>query len=357
MNFLNSLKLSSKRIFIGLGIAVLYFFLLLTLVEAEREAIGSNINNFSDALWYSLVTLTTVGYGDNYPVTSLGRAIGVIFVFFSIFFISLFVSNMSNAINVLRENRKYGYGGTDFKDHVVIIGWDDFAQTITGNLVANQRKVAIVTNDSDDVELIHHFFDKKLVYVVFAEFDAWEKVKYTNLEKADSILINIPGDTEKLVYILGLKKQFGGDLNFIVAIDNASLENTFEGAGVGYVLSKDDIASKMLANYVSFPEVANFSEDLLGTSKKDNDFDIKQYEVKEKNILANKKYDQAFFILKRNYNAILLGVSKLKENGKRILYKNPQEDFPIEKGDYLVVMIGKNDELKINELFKTLNRN
>jgi Ion channel len=45
-------------------------------LEAERDAPGANITSFGDAMWWGLTTVTTVGYGDRYPVTPEGRVIG-----------------------------------------------------------------------------------------------------------------------------------------------------------------------------------------------------------------------------------------------------------------------------------------
>ena len=46
-------------------------------LDVEQEAPGANITNFGDALWWACTTITTVGYGDRYPVTTQGRVIAV----------------------------------------------------------------------------------------------------------------------------------------------------------------------------------------------------------------------------------------------------------------------------------------
>ena len=66
-------------VFIGL----VYLILLTILYCSESASSDAMIQTFGDALWYSLVTLTTVGYGDLLPVTPLGHAVGMIFLLLS----------------------------------------------------------------------------------------------------------------------------------------------------------------------------------------------------------------------------------------------------------------------------------
>ncbi len=50
------------------------------ILDAESASTQANIKTGIDALWWNIVTLSTVGYGDKYPVTTAGRVIGVIVI-------------------------------------------------------------------------------------------------------------------------------------------------------------------------------------------------------------------------------------------------------------------------------------
>lgn len=61
-------------------LVIVYFVLLTILCVSESDDSGATIRSFKDAVWYSLVTFTTVGYGDLTPVTPVGQAVGVVFL-------------------------------------------------------------------------------------------------------------------------------------------------------------------------------------------------------------------------------------------------------------------------------------
>jgi len=57
-------------------------------LDIERNAPGSNIHTPIDALWWGLVTVTTIGYGDKFPVTDEGRLIAGVLIIFGVAMIS-----------------------------------------------------------------------------------------------------------------------------------------------------------------------------------------------------------------------------------------------------------------------------
>jgi voltage-gated potassium channel len=60
------------------GVLLLIYTSSLAVFDKERFLPGATINSFGKALWWSITTVTTVGYGDVYPVTNTGRIIAVL---------------------------------------------------------------------------------------------------------------------------------------------------------------------------------------------------------------------------------------------------------------------------------------
>ncbi len=61
--------------YVGSATALVMLLAALAVLDAERAHPEANVTDFPDALWWSFATVTTVGYGDRFPVTGTGRAI------------------------------------------------------------------------------------------------------------------------------------------------------------------------------------------------------------------------------------------------------------------------------------------
>jgi voltage-gated potassium channel len=73
------IRLASRAALLATGSAAILILATAVMeLDVERAAARANITTFSDALWWAVSTITTVGYGDHYPVTAAGRAIGIV---------------------------------------------------------------------------------------------------------------------------------------------------------------------------------------------------------------------------------------------------------------------------------------
>ncbi|WP_439594272.1 potassium channel family protein [Microbacterium sp.] len=78
-----------------MGVLVLQFGSL-SVLWVEEDADGANITTASDALWYTIVTISTVGYGDQYPVTTAGRLIGTLIIVVGVGIFGTFTGYLAN---------------------------------------------------------------------------------------------------------------------------------------------------------------------------------------------------------------------------------------------------------------------
>jgi voltage-gated potassium channel len=297
--------------------------------------------------------MTTVGYGDLYPTTTIGRALGSLFVLGSLGLTAALIGNFVEYLTEMEERRKMGHHGTEFEDHVVIVGWSPFAETVAEQLLAAGRQVAIITEHQDQVDLIHEKFDEEPVFVLFTDLDNVERFEKANLREARGIFVNLDSDTDSLITIINLRRRFG-DRNYIVSIENNDLRETFLTAGATHVLFRDGIAAKLTASYIFEPDVAEFSTDLLGSSGMQEDYDIRQYYVREDHTYNGAEYGEVMDDLQSRYNCLPIGLHKNgggSEEGEHELLKLPEHDTVVEAGDYVLLILDGSRGKALRNLF------
>jgi len=81
-------------------------FASIGVLAAERGAQDANIETASDALWWGYVTITTVGYGDRFPVTNEGRIVGVVLLTIGVGLFGTFTAFIANVFLAPRKPRR-----------------------------------------------------------------------------------------------------------------------------------------------------------------------------------------------------------------------------------------------------------
>lgn len=343
-------KKLKKRLFILIPALAAYLALTYLLFMLEQGREGSSINSWPEALWYSIVTLTTVGYGDMFPVTVAGKFVGLFFLIGSVGVLGYLISQLTNQISQFLEKKRLGLLGTKFENHILIIGWDRFAKEVVEEIIASGKQVAVITNNKNEIDLIYEAFSSKDIFALFTDYSNLEAFAKANIQQTATVFINFPDDAEVLIYVLNLKKTYP-DLHYVVSLNNPRLKETFMSAGVRYVISKMEIASRLVASYMFEPDVALFTESMMTTALEGEDYDLLEYRITEKNPYKGQDCLDAFVDLKVKHDCILVGINKLQKDSQRLLIKNPSKGVSIAENDYLLMICNRAAKNKIRELF------
>jgi voltage-gated potassium channel len=264
----------TKKNYLYASLGVLLTIILnYLLIYFESKVAEASITTFSEALWYMVVTLTSVGYGDLYPLSIGGKMIGYIYVFSSLGVLGFLFTTISNKIYIMLEEKKLGFRGTTFENHIVFIGWNDFSRMVADEIIHTHKKLAILTEKKDDVDLIYDQYGKDHLFVLFSDFNNLEALEKLNARKASVIFITMQDDTDALMMIVNIKNKCPNQ-EIVVSLQNSKLKETFRAAGVTHIIARDEISSKLVASYIFEPDVADLNIDLLSSAGKDMDYDI-----------------------------------------------------------------------------------
>ncbi|HEX3725770.1 MAG TPA: ion transporter [Pirellulales bacterium] len=103
-------KVKDELAVVGFVVVVVIIFSAVGLYEFEHEVQPEKFRRLSDSVWWAFVTLTTVGYGDMYPITLGGRAIAVLTMVIGIGVVGTFISLIgSSFLSTMREEARHHY--------------------------------------------------------------------------------------------------------------------------------------------------------------------------------------------------------------------------------------------------------
>lgn len=210
-------------------------------VYEKRDPGYSGPDDLFDSFWYGIVTLSTVGYGDRFPVTTGGKIAAFFLIIFTFTFLGALIGMVSDAVMEARRREELGMDGTKFRDHIVLCGWSGISKVCLEELLAAGQRVAVITDDQDDIPKIKDLGNKKNLYTVFGEYNNKNVLNRSNIEEAGKVIVATGDDTENLVTSLTIK-NINPEVRLIVSITNDDLKHTFYSAGVTYVASPSEMS-------------------------------------------------------------------------------------------------------------------
>lgn len=294
---------------------------------------------FIDALYMTVITISTVGFGEIHKLSMAGK------IFTMVLILSSF-GTYAYAISIITthfvEGQLAGFfvGGGRRKskilkmdNHVIICGYGRNGQQAANELRAHDEEFVIIENNHD-VIMRHLSNDFRFVEGDATDDDALEKANITN---AKALLTTLPNDADNL-YVTLTSRSLNKDLLIISRASNESSEKKLKVAGVSNVVMPERVGGAHMATLVANPDITEFLDRLSIHGAEPTNLE----EIICSNI-TNKDFDTSIaeIGMRRKTGANIIGLKTL--DGNFIL--NPPSDTRVNRGTKIFVL-GTPDQIE-----------
>ena len=302
-----------------------------TALYGAEAKVNSSINNFWDALWWGVVTMTTVGYGDIFPVTQLGRIIGVLVMILGIGTLAGVIGVFASAIQTINLKKEMGKLTAIFKDHVIICGWTEKAKHIIDELhsqnVKGDHPVVLIA----DIET-NPVHNDNLVHFVKGRIDSDQALKKAKIEDARSVIVlNEDGEDSTTVLACLTAEKLNPSVYTVAEVTHAENRIHFERAKVDEIIVSSELNSRLLVRSALHSGIASIVEELT-TAAHGNEI----YTMDIKKRWIGKTFKELHDIFYEQ-DAMLIGYKEGQE-----VFTNPKKETVV-KQEYQLVYIAEWD--------------
>ncbi|RWU02890.1 MULTISPECIES: potassium channel family protein [unclassified Pseudodesulfovibrio] len=161
-----------------------------------------DIQSAFGALWWAVVTLTTVGYGDVVPATTGGKIMGLVVMVCGIGLVSTLTGNLASMLVEHKAKKRKGLLKVNLTHHVIIVGWNDFGLELISALRDNGVFNAKEGGHQSDLVLVNTLSSDERETLAL-QIDMEERLRFVwGAITHESVLLKAQPDRAKVVYLL-----------------------------------------------------------------------------------------------------------------------------------------------------------
>jgi voltage-gated potassium channel len=318
---------------------ILLILVLLFVVVLGGSAGFHYIEGWSwfDSFYMTLTTMTTVGYGEIYPLSHAGRVFNSFLIVGAVLSVGFTIATLSQALLQFEFRKAFGRRRMErelakLSGHFIICGAGRVGRTVARELRAHGQTCAFIERDASRAQwAINEKFP-----VIIGNASAEENLKKARIDTARGFVAAVSSDPENL-YIVLTARGFRSDLKIIARASEEEATSKLLRAGASQVLSPYYFVGHRIAQLLLRPNVLDFIDAAFGTERLD--VEIGEVRIHERSPLVGKSLSDPS--IRQEAGVIVLGV-KPADAAMRF---NPPPDSVICTQDCLIV-IGDDAQIK-----------
>ena len=309
------------------SIVIFVSSVLIYVMEANNPS--SPIDTFFEAIYWSIVTISTVGYGDVVPVTHEGRIVALVVIIAGIavlaFTTSLVVSAFTEKLDSIREVKTVE-DISKLKKFYLVCGYENIAKEVVKKLQHNNN-IIVLDSDPQRVENAKKDGIRALNYDP-GSIESYKKLHIDMSKQVKAILCLRENDIDN-VYTALTVRSINKDVYILSLLINDANEKKLEFAGINNLVYPQELVGLMTKELVGKPVAFEVIHQLRS----------EHANVKIDEIAVTDRIIDNFITVgelgNKDYRVIVLGI--YKHNKDRFLF-NPIDSTLLEVGDYIIAI-------------------
>ena len=238
---------------IGLTLIIIMGTILFSLFEGI---------SYFDAFYWTIVVISTVGFGDITPQTFMGKILFIVLVVFGLSLFGYFISMISSIITEEKLSSIFKYyfvmDGGRLSGHTIIVGWTDVAKYVYEELVNNNVQCIVLVDDDQLATKL----SREGISVYFGSLEDNKHLEDLSIDRASAAII-VEEDPSRMILTILRLRRINKKLKIIVSNRDDELDTILREAGATHVVNSSNVLGRILANYVFEPNAADVAIDLL----------------------------------------------------------------------------------------------